>query len=360
MVAVSERLKEFAEEQGEIPTLVDARRYLEEEPPAIEPVIPGILDMADKSFVVGPSKCRKSFFVLQTALCIATGRPWFTWRIPEPKRVTIIQYELQEAHYWRRVRRMSDGLRITPDELDDRLRVLNARGFRPSVGDMRIADSDVVIIDPFYKLLSADGRDENAAVDVGSILGEVDSTIRETGASGIIVHHTTKGRAGDKSAIDRAAGSGTIARDFDGCFTLVPHRNEPDAVVVETVLRNYRSPDPFTIKWDWDAFIVRPDLPPEVETTRSVAQQRQAGVILDDIVSWLEEQLDEPVPKTDLHTQIMETFECGKKKADSAITTLARCDRFTRWKNKGDGIYMVGRLEHLPPDCKPHGETLTG
>lgn len=78
MSAVCERLKSFAEQSGELPHLVDARRYLEEEPPLIEPVIPGILDMADKSFVVGPSKCRKSFFVLQMALCIATGKKLFS------------------------------------------------------------------------------------------------------------------------------------------------------------------------------------------------------------------------------------------------------------------------------------------
>jgi len=80
----------FRRQSGELPSLVDARRYLGQEPPQIEPVIPGILDMVDKSFVVGPSKCRKSFFVLQTALCIATGKKLLSWEIPEPKRVTIV------------------------------------------------------------------------------------------------------------------------------------------------------------------------------------------------------------------------------------------------------------------------------
>ena len=88
--------------------------------------------------------------------------------------MSIVQYELQEAHYWRRLRRMADSLSITVEELDNRLQIVNARGFRPSVNDMRIAESEVVILDPFYKLLSAGGRDENAAVDVGAILGEVD------------------------------------------------------------------------------------------------------------------------------------------------------------------------------------------
>ena len=355
MPEVWEKLRDFAEQSGDLPSLVDARRYLEEEPPQIEPVIPGVLDMADKSFVVGPSKCRKSFFVLQMALCIATGKRLFSWEIPDPKRVAIVQYELKEPHYWRRVRRMAEGLGITGQDLSGRLHVLNARGFRPSINDMRIADADVVIIDPFYKLLSADGRDENAAVDVGAILGEVDSTIKETGASGIIVHHTTKGRAGDKSAIDRAAGSGTIARDFDGCFTLVPHRHEPDAVVVETLLRNYPSPEPFTVQWEWDAFVVRPDLEPEVETSLSVAHQRQAGASVEDIIEWAGSLLREPLPKTELHQRIAENFRCGKKKADEAISALARSEQFTRWKSKGDGVFMIGQQEHLPPGCKPHG-----
>ena len=45
MSAVCERLKSLAEQAGELPSLVDARRYLEEEPSLIDPVIPGILDM---------------------------------------------------------------------------------------------------------------------------------------------------------------------------------------------------------------------------------------------------------------------------------------------------------------------------
>ena len=45
MVAVSKGFERFAETQGEVPVPVDARRYLQEEPPAIEPVIPEILDM---------------------------------------------------------------------------------------------------------------------------------------------------------------------------------------------------------------------------------------------------------------------------------------------------------------------------
>jgi len=172
---------------------------------------------------------------------------------------------------------MADGLGITAQDLSGRLQVLNARGFRSSVNDMRIADADVVIIDPFYKLLSADGRD------------------------------------GDKSAIDRAAGSGTIARDFGGCFTLVPHRNEPDAVVVETLLRNYRSPEPFTIKWEYNVFEARPDLPPEMETSLSVARNRQSGATIEDMVSWAEKLFGEPVPKTELRDEIIEEFGCGKK-----------------------------------------------
>jgi len=135
------------------------------------------------------------------------------------------------------------------------------------------------------------------------------------------------------------------------------HRHEPDAVVVETVLRNYPSPEPFTIAWEWDAFVVRPDLPPEVETSLSVVQQRQAGPSMEEIVAWAESLLEAPLPKAELHERITNNFQCGKKKADEAISVLARSEGFVRWKNKGDGIYMVGQHDHLPPGCKPHGVT---
>jgi len=347
-------LETFAQDEGLLPKRVDARRYLDENPPEIESVIPGLIDIGDKFFIVGPSKVRKSFFTLQMAICIAAGEPFLGWPIYEPKRVVLIQYELREAHYWRRVRRVAGALGITADDLDNRLQIVNARGNPPKIDDMA-TDADIVIVDPLYKLFASSRIDENAATEVGAMLGQVDGVIETSACAAIIVHHSAKGRAGDRDAIDRAAGSGVVARDFDGCLTLVPHKDEPDAVVVEPILRNYISPDPFTALWSDHKFIRCDHIPAEVETSRTAANRKQAGVPVEEIVEWATGELQQPMPKNELHRHIMELFSCGKKKANYVITNLTRSGEFIRWKNKGDGIYMVGRLNDLPPGCKPHG-----
>ncbi len=274
MRSMTENLEDFAADEGLVPRYVDARRYLMEDPPSIEPIIPELLDRGDKFFIVGPSKVRKSFFTLQMAICIAAGRKFLKWPIPEPKQVALIQYELKEEHYWRRVRRVAQAMGITPEDIGDRLQILNARGNSPSVDDLR-ASADVVIVDPMYKMLASQGLEENVASEVGSLLAKIDTTIRDMASTVVIVHHATKGRAGDRAAIDRAAGSGTIARDFDGCITLVPHKDEPDAVVVETILRNYRSPKTFVVEYQFDRFGMRDDLLPDVETSRTAANKAQ-------------------------------------------------------------------------------------
>ena len=345
-------LETFAQDEGLLPKRVDARRYLDENPPEIESVIPGLIDIGDKFFIVGPSKVRKSFFTLQMAICIAAGEPFLGWPIYEPKRVVLIQYELREAHYWRRVRRVAGALGITADDLDNRLQIVNARGNPPKIDDMA-TDADIVIVDPLYKLFAATRIDENAATEVGAMLGEVDGVIETSACAALIVHHSAKGRAGDRDAIDRAAGSGVVARDFDGCLTLVPHRKEPDAVVVEPILRNYRSPDPFTIIWTDGCFERRDDIPAEVETSRTAANKAQTGPSDDELLSFAAAMVvDKPVPTTEMQQRIRQEKGAGRERAKGIVSNLAAHEKYARWKKAGFGAKVyIGLAENRPKDA---------
>ena len=76
-----------------------------------------------------------------------------------------------------------------------------------------------------------------------------DELAEQTGAAIIYVHHDTKGSPGDKDIRDRGAGSNVLGRDYDACVTLTAHASDPDATVVEVLLRNFPPQDPFTIAW---------------------------------------------------------------------------------------------------------------
>ncbi|NLS95898.1 MAG: AAA family ATPase [Planctomycetaceae bacterium] len=306
------------------PSIVLASDWLMQEPPPVESIIPGLLDRGDKFFVVGQSKLGKSFFALMLALCLAAGRDFLCWKPRGRQRVLVLQFELKSAHYWRRVRRVASALGITPADIGDRLDILNLRGKASQLDALRFEDYDAVLFDPLFKLADRAGADENTQKDMARLLGGFDA-ICERGPAVIIIHHGTKGRIGDRQAIDRASGSGVIARDFDGMFTLAPHADNPgDWLVLETVLRNYRSPEAKTLEFQDCSFIVRDDVPPEVETSDSVRRAKQSGPSVEALSATVGGWISGPGPEetTPLIDRMQRELHVGVGKAKAVLRHL--------------------------------------
>ena len=258
---------------------VSARHYLQEEPPAPEQILIEVFDLGDKFVIIGSSKQRKSFFVLQMAMSLAAGLDFLIWKNCICRRVLLIQFEIKEAHFHKRVRNMADALDIDEESLADNLRIINARGLGISGADgilkliaiAKAFGAEVIILDPIYKLM--DGN-ENSTEAFKPILEAFDKLAEETGAAIGYVHHDAKGAAGDRAIQDRGAGSNILGRDYDACLALSPHRSEKNVTVVETQVRNYRQRPEFCIEWSEglssaSCFITRLDLDPLKETAGS-------------------------------------------------------------------------------------------
>lgn len=241
----------------ELPVPVDVAIWLASEPEEPDQIIEDTFDKADKLAIIAASKLRKSFFLLQLLICIGAGRPFLNWKIPKPRRILHVQFEIQEHHYHRRLIRMAKAMGITPGDLGDRFYVLNARGLGMSGPEAikkitHIAQNvkaDVISFDPLYKVITGA---ENAAEDLKGILNAFDELAKETGAAIIYVHHDPKGNSGDRDVRDRGAGSNVLGRDYDACITLTPHASEPAGVVVESLLRNYKPQEAFVALWAED------------------------------------------------------------------------------------------------------------
>ncbi len=269
---------------------VDAAHMVQSDPPAVDPILGELFDRGDKVPIIGSSKARKSFFALQLALCLASGRGEFLrWKLPRPRRVLILQFEVKEAHYHRRVHHLAQALQLTANDLGDRLAVASLRGHEcPPALMLTLARrhrAEVIIMDPLYKLATGD---ENLAADMKPLLAFFDQLAEEIGAAVLYVHHNPKGTAGDREARDRGAGSGVIARDFDACIYLTEHRDHaPDAewLVVETLLRNYAPQTPFVIGWEEGRFAVVDQVEPVVKTSANRnTSGRLAAVPADEVV----------------------------------------------------------------------------
>jgi len=243
------------------------------------PILPGVFDIGDKVVIIGQSKTRKSFFAQQLAFCVAGNRRFLEFDTI-PKKVLLIQFEIRKERYHLRCKRMATGMEIGSNELDD-LMILNARGFGIVTEDLKTLmkeqvethKPEVVIIDPLYKLIDGD---ESKSEEIKPILRFFDKLAEDSKAAIVYIHHDKKGHAGDQQTVDRGAGSGVLARDFDAAIYLTPHKDKEDHLVVEFITRNYATKKPFTAEWRENHFIWSP-IPPEKQTARS-AQNKQTPV----------------------------------------------------------------------------------
>lgn len=241
---------------GALAAIVNAGAYLDTLPPSPDQIIEGMIEPGDKAGVIASAKRKKTWFVTQLATCVASGRPFLGWAVPKPRRVLVVQPEIKAAHYHRRLRYMAEAMRINSGDLGDRLGIVNARGTPIDASAiLRLAvqfRAELVIVDPLYKITEGD---ENKAEDVKPTLAAFDQIATRTGAAVLWVHHDSKGTPGDRDARDRGAGSNILIRDVDQLLTLTPHRDDPEATVVETLARNHRDMEPKTITWENGCFI---------------------------------------------------------------------------------------------------------
>jgi len=254
-------------------TGINARLLLDTEPPAPDQIFGDAFDAGDKVSVIGSSKMRKSFFVLQAAICMAAGRDFLPWKIVKPRRVLLAQFEIKAEHFHRRVRNIARAMSISIEDIGDRLLIFNCRGIIGQTAIERIEKeakkhhAEVVVFDPLYKLTEGD---ENAAKDMKPTLAAFDRLAEATGAAVIYVHHDAKGHAGDRDSRDRGAGSNVGRRDDDFCITITAHDTEESSVVIDCLWRNYKPRDPFTATWtERGCFEYMPAVPAVKKTSRS-------------------------------------------------------------------------------------------
>lgn len=236
-------------------------------------------DKGDKLVIIASPKMKKSLFLLDFTIHLAAGLDFLHWKVAKPRRVVLLNLEIQANHFHKRVLSICNSIGIHPDDLGDRLHVINCRGLgiEGPEGVELIAraveayEPEVVTIDPLYKI---QGGPENDIESGKKILSGFDSFIARTGAALCYVHHDAKGNSGDRNTVDRGAGSNIISRDYDACITLTPHATDKSAIVIDTMLRNYKPQEPFTAVFVEDEdggyhFEERGDITPEKKTSKT-------------------------------------------------------------------------------------------
>ncbi len=261
---------------------VDAGEYVATSPPPIDPVVEGLFERGDKVMLLASAKMKKTFFLIQACVCLAVGEDFMGLHIPKRRRVLLVNLEVKPSHIHRRVQNMAVSLGVHAEDLRGRLFVLNCRGlglsWREVIDVIRGFASgliDVVVFDPFYKLVEGD---ENKAADVKPLLDAFDQLAEQTGVAVLHSHHDAKGTPGDRDTRDRGAGSNVSNRDTDCTITLTRHQTDEQATVVAFLPRNFREPAPVVVRFEDGRFVQANDLAPDVASSRSrTAQQAPRG-----------------------------------------------------------------------------------
>ena len=246
--------------------------FIRHEPPAWDWIISDVIAKGMKGDLNAKSKQWKSFFGMQLALCVSTGRPFLNMHTPQARRCAYFNLELIERGAWERGATMGKALEITPER--GMLYTVNLRGKADKlrehadalVAEVRRLGIDLIILDPRYKLIG-EGEDENSAAGLRGVLAFRDALAKA--AAVLLIGHDPKGDTAGKSMADRGAGSYTAGADYDFSFALSPHELD-GYTVLSTSCRYRQSPPDLTIRFDTgrQVFEVEADMPATVKQTR--------------------------------------------------------------------------------------------
>lgn len=144
------------------------------------------------AFITGITGVKRSFFLEQMALALATGEEFLDYTIPERCRVLMYEAELTKGQLKHRASKMLTIYPSTNDIIFNNRYTLSLDrndGSGHLVYTMREKNIDVAILDPLYMLHSGNVSSEQ---DMMKILAPLELYCLETGANIIIAAHSTK------------------------------------------------------------------------------------------------------------------------------------------------------------------------
>jgi hypothetical protein len=236
------------------PSLPDFKRAASIQPELIvrPPVlVEGLLHRGCKALLSGASKAFKSWVLIDLAVSIATGRPWWGFAC-SPGVVIYLNFELIEPFFDHRIVSVcqAKGVPLPHDLLLWNLRAhCYDLGVLAKVLAARLADAGPVaalIVDPIYKALG--DLDENSAGDMTKLMNLVETLAAPLGAAVIFGSHFSKGNPTGKEAKDRPSGSGVLIRDPDVVLVMTRHE-EDDCYTIDAELRYLPRLSPFVVRW---------------------------------------------------------------------------------------------------------------
>ena len=154
--------------------------------------------------LVAPPKAGKTFWAVMMAVCIATGRPFFGYKVNGPAKVVWVAGEDLE-HLPNRIHAVMEQYDFSQEEraLYDENFIYFRRETRFNLSDPMLVETflqdisalgdacSLVVFDTYAKTSGID--DENSASSTGEVFRQLERIRSAANAAVLILHHTTKG-----------------------------------------------------------------------------------------------------------------------------------------------------------------------
>lgn len=335
--------------------LRDYREFMDDEPPAFDWLVTGVIAKGMKGDLNAKSKCFKSFFGMQLAHAVATGRGFLGMPVPRARRVAYFNLELMERGAWERFAAIERAAGAKPDA--GMLIVANLRGkadrlreHAPAlVAEVRRMGIDLIVLDPRYKLMG-EGEDENSAAGLRGVLAFRDELAEA--AAVLMIGHDPKGDTAGKGMADRGAGSYTAGADYDFAFALSPHEEDGKSVL-QTSCRYRANPPDVTLRFDAarQAFEAEADVPAVIRAARrggggganaSPKEKAERNAARYDA---LEKAVREIAARGELMSMKAFREEVSKTAAGAAFAENPRRDALDALFERGDVIAKTDKLK---------------
>ena len=207
-------------------------------------VIDGLARRGEVVTVVSGVKVGKSWMAMQLAICVAAGRPWMGMEVRRG-RVLLVDCELHQETLDVRLKKVAEVMGVDPHAVAGNVDVVCLRGTGLDITDVerRLLNQHgpghytLIVFDPMYRLLPR-GASEAGDQDMREMFDRLTRAADKADAALVVLHHTSKGRQGDKNNTDVGSGHGVMSRSTDIHATLLPaEKNKDRDVVTHSVLK---------------------------------------------------------------------------------------------------------------------------
>ena len=230
-------------------------------------LIDGVLREGETMNIIAPPKTGKSWLVTDLALAVATGTDWFGYPCNQG-RVLNLDNELHPETSANRIPKVVRARGYSVQRISPWLSIYNQRGRLKTIEDIgknaeyyKKQGYKMIIIDAFYRAMP-NGVDENDNGAVAGVYNLLDRYAAQIGCAFVLIHHTSKGNQAQKSVTDVGSGAGSQSRAAD-THLILRHHKEKGCVVMDSVVRSFKSLEPVCLRWNYPLWEIDPSLSAE-------------------------------------------------------------------------------------------------